>query len=275
LETLPNIIFSPAEVELYPVVKYIKYQLFSSPGKGHGIHSPFVFDLVDRVFRNKNTPVVVFNIEQLRKRLTSNNREISVKDMGSGSKRMKSNLRKISSIAKYSSVPARYGRLLASLAGEFGGSGTLELGTSLGISTMYLAAGQKEGKVYTIEGCPETLSAARENFSSCGFEGITAYCGSFDEMIPRFGEENITAGLVFIDGDHRKESVLRYYEKVKQFTDSRSVIVLDDIHVSKGMGEAWEHIKNDPGISVTVDLYRFGLVFFRKGMTRADYEIRY
>jgi predicted O-methyltransferase YrrM len=184
-------------------------------------------------------------------------------------------LRKIADIAKYSPTPPKYGRFLMNMAISFGGAGILELGTSLGISTMYLAAGQKYGSVYTIEGCSGTLSVALENFAECGFKNIISYCGSFDGMLPEFSKEKITPGLVFIDGDHRKEAVLRYFQEVKEITDDKSVIIIDDIHLSSEMGEAWEEIKMDKRTSVTIDIFRFGIVFFRGGMTRSDYVIRY
>jgi uracil phosphoribosyltransferase len=94
-------------------------------------------------------------------------------------------------------------------------------------------------------------------------------------MIPEFCKEGLTPGVVFIDGDHRKESVIRYFEKVKEFTDDRSVIIFDDIHISSEMGEAWEIIKKDKRTSISIDIFRFGIVFFRSGMTRSDYVIRY
>jgi predicted O-methyltransferase YrrM len=262
-------------MSFYSIIKYLQYSLLSAHKKGHGIHSPFVFDLIERVFRNKTTPAVLLDIENRRKKLIGDERVISVNDLGSGSKRIKDNLRKISDIARFSSVPEKYGRLLANLAASFGDPGILELGTSLGISTMYLAAGQKEGRVHTIEGCQATLSVAVENFDHCGFNRIVSYSGSFDEMIPLYSAANTQPGIVFIDGDHRKDSVIRYFRKAKEFTGENSVIILDDIHISSEMGEAWEEIKKDENISVTIDIYRFGIVFFRRGMTRSDYVIRY
>jgi len=262
-------------MSFYIIKKYLHYKLFSSHKRGHGIHSPFVFELIEKVFRNKTVPVVVLDIEKRRDQLKADKRLISVNDLGKGSKRIKGNLRKISDIAKYSSTPAKFGRILTNLAASFGDRGILELGTSLGISTMYLAAGQREGRVHTIEGCSETLSVARENFANCGFNGIKSYSGSFDEMIPEFCKERLTPGVVFIDGDHRKESVIRYFEKVKEFTDDRSVIIFDDIYASSEMGEAWEIIKKDKRTSISIDIFRFGIVFFRSGMTRSDYVIRY
>jgi predicted O-methyltransferase YrrM len=259
----------------YTIKKYLQYRLFSSHRRGYGIHSPFVFELIENVFRNKTAPAVVLDIEKRRNKLMRDKREITVNDLGSGSKRIKGNLRKISDIAQYSSSPEKYGCLLTNIAASFGDSGILELGTSLGIGTMYLAAGQKEGRVHTIEGCPATLSVAQDNFVNCGFNTIKSYSGSFDEMIPEFCKEQIIPGVVFIDGDHRKKSVIRYFEKVKKFTDDSSVIILDDIHYSSEMGDAWEEIKKDKSISITIDIFRFGIVFFRRGMTRSDYVIRY
>jgi predicted O-methyltransferase YrrM len=271
----PYLIILSKNMSYYTIKKYLNYRLFSAHKRGHGIHSPFVFDLIEKVFRNKTAPTVVLDIEALRKKLNSDKRVISVTDMGAGSKRIKGNLRKISDIARFSSVPPKYGRLLTAMAASFGDTGILELGSSLGISTMYLAAGQKDGRVYTIEGCPATLSVARENFGHCGFTAIRSYSGSFDEMIPEFCDEGLIPGIVFIDGDHRKESVIRYFEKAKEFTGDKSVIIFDDIHTSAEMGEAWEEIKRDKKISITIDILRFGIVFFRGGMTRSDYVIRY
>jgi predicted O-methyltransferase YrrM len=259
----------------YTIKKYLQYRLFSSHKRGHGIHSPFVFELIEMVFRNKTVPAVVLDIEKLRVQLKADKRQISVNDLGSGSKKIKGRLRKVADIARYSPVPPKYGRILTNMAHYFGDNGILELGTSLGISTMYLAAGQKEGRVYTIEGCSGTLSLAIENFAKCGFGNIISFGGSFDEMIPEFCREKVTPGVVFIDGDHRKDSVLRYFEKAKEFTGDASAIILDDIHISTEMGEAWEVIKKDNRVSVTIDINRFGIVFFRKGMTRSDYVIRY
>ncbi len=255
-------------------LKYIKYNLFSRHRRGHGIHSPFVFDLVSRVFRNKIDPDVVLMIERLRKKLICDKRTIKVLDLGSGSV-IKSDLRKISDIVKYSSVPPQYGILLANLASEFGKQGIIEFGTCLGISTMYLAAGCRDSVIYTMEGCPEISSVAAANFSAAGFDNIKLMTGPFDELLPEIKRKATGPGIVFIDGNHRKEPVLKYFSEMADISDKNTVIVLDDIHISDEMEEAWEEIKGDGNVSFTIDLYRMGLVFFRKGMSHIDYVIRY
>jgi predicted O-methyltransferase YrrM len=262
-------------MNFYSFSKYMKYYLFSTHKRGHGIHSPFVFNLITKVFRNKINPEVVFNIEKIRQMMISDNRKINVTDYGSGSERMKSNLRKVSEIAKYSAVPRKYGILLAQLSEEFGKPDILELGTSLGFSTMYMAAGSPEVIVHTIEGCPETSEIAKSNFERSGLENIRMYTGSFDEILPEIKQQKIRPGLVFIDGDHRKEPVLNYFYKIADMSDIQSVIVIDDIYSSSEMGEAWEEIKKFKKVTLTVDICRMGLVFFREGITRSDFIVRY
>ncbi len=256
-------------------LNYINYHLFSRHRRGHGIHSPFVFDLVLQVFRNKIDPDVVLLIERLRKKLICDNRKIKVLDLGSGSSVIKSDLRKISDIAKYSSVPPKYGVLLTNLASEFGKQGIIEFGTSFGISTMYLASGCRDSVIYTMEGCPEISSIAAENFSAAKFDNIRLMTGPFDELLPEIKRKATGPGIVFIDGNHRKEPVLKYFSEMVEISDKNTVIVLDDIHLSDEMEEAWEEIKGIENVSFTIDLYRMGLVFFRKGMSHIDYVIRY
>lgn len=253
-------------------LKYLHYLIFSQSRKGHGIHSPFVFKLVSCVFRNKTGRDVVLMIEKIREMNLSDKRIIPVIDLGAGSTRMKSNLRKVSDIASHSAVPKKYGILLMNLAGEYGVENIIEFGTSLGISTLYMAKGSPGTMVYTMEGCPETSEVARENFSIAGAENINLLTGVFDDLLT---DLKFRPGMVFIDGDHRRESVVRYFRKMSGLSHNDTVIVIDDIHHSKEMEEAWDEIKRDEKVSFTVDIFRMGIVFFRKGMSRYNYVIRY
>lgn len=242
---------------------------------GHGIHSPFVFSLVSKIFRNKISSDVVCKIETIRKRLISDHRVIEVKDYGYGSVMRKRNLRRVSEIARYSSVPAKYGKLLAGLSSEFGRNSIVEFGTSFGISTMYMAASNPCSVVYSMEGSPAISEIAELNFRDAGLTNIKLFTGSFENVLPEIEAENICPGLVFIDGNHRKEATVEYFNRLAELSDNNTVIVIDDIYYSPGMAEAWREIKQNMKVSFTVDIFRMGLVFFREGMTRFDYIIRY
>lgn len=259
----------------FRTLRYIEYLMFAGHRRGHGIHSPFVFDLVNRVFRNKRDAQVVLTIENLRKKNISDQRTIDVLDLGAGSYRMKTNSRRVSEIARYTAVPAKYGLLLANLAAEYGNPSVVEFGTSLGISTMYLASGCPGSVVYTMEGCPDVCLSAKENFREGGFGNITLMDGSFDNLLPLLRKKNVKPGLAFIDGDHKKEPVIRYVKELRKMSEDDLVIVIDDIHYSSEMEDAWNEIGWGGNVTLTIDLYRMGLVFFRKGLIRSGYTIRY
>lgn len=255
--------------------RFVVYCLFSSHKRGHGIHSPFIFDLVSRVFRNKSDHNIVSSIEKIRKNLVSDRRMITVNDLGSGSVVGKSKIRKVSDIARYSPVTPKYGKLLANLSAEFGTGGIVEMGTSLGISTMYLAMANESATIHTIEGCASCAEIAAENFYKAGLTNIELHNGPFNAVLPELVKSGIRPGLIFVDGNHRKEPVISYFEILSEISDEHTVMIFDDINDSREMYEAWNVIKKDKKVSLTVDIFRMGLVFFRGGVTRNDYIIRY
>ena len=259
----------------FRIIKYLRYIFVSINRKGHGIHSPFVFDIVSRVFRNKTDPSVVCKIEKVRKSLIRDKRIIEVNDLGAGFDKQRNNLKSVSDIARYSAVPGKYGKLLANMAAEFGRPLIVEFGTSLGISTMYMASSCKETLVYSMEGCHETAGIAERNFKEAGLKNIRVIVGSFERSIPDIVRLNIKPGLVFIDGNHRKEPLLEYFGNMAEISDNNTVIIIDDIYYSREMEEAWNEIKRYEKVSLTIDTFRFGIVFFRKGIGHKNYNIRY
>ena len=267
--------YFPRGMNFFYSIRFLRYLLISRHIRGHGIHSPFVFDLVARVFRNKINPAIVLNIENIRKKRNTDKRRIHVADLGAGSVRMKNNLKRISDITKYSAVPAKYCSLLANMAQEFGNNSIVELGTSLGLSTMYMAAQRPDTVVYTIEGCPVLSKIAEENFNIAGLENIRLLNGSFDDKLPELIDNGVNPGLVFIDGNHRKEPVLKYFARITEMINMDSVVIIDDIHLSEEMEEAWSEIRKMKNVSFTIDIFRMGMVFFRKGMNHFDYIIKY
>ena len=259
----------------FRISRYLKYLIIARGHMGHGIHSPFVFDLTARVLRNKLNPAIVSEIEAARKKLLKDDRVIKVADMGSGTHEGKNPYRKVSEIARSSPVPGSYGILLAAMAEEFGKPLIVEFGTSLGISTMYLASSCREAVVCTMEGSESIAAIAAENFEKAGLTNVRLMKGSFGELLPEVFASGIKPGLIFIDGDHRKEPLLGYFKKLAEVSGDRTVIIIDDINYSREMEEAWNFIKEDERVTLTIDIFRMGIVFFRKGMTGKNFVIRY
>src|SRR5258708_15112664 len=235
--------------------KYLWYYLTAANGKGHGIHSPFVFDFVTKLLNDSQPYAAYEPIERLRRRLHGNNTMINLADMGAGSAyKSAMHTRSIADIAKRAAKPRRLGQLLYRVARHYKPTRILELGTSLGISTAYLAADAPAATVYTIEGAPAIAALAGDNLQTLG---LPAKCitGSFDDVLPNLLPAIHPIDLVFIDGNHRQEPTLHYFNLLLPHLSKNSILIFDDIHWSAEMEAAWATIKADPHVLLTIDLF--------------------
>lgn len=256
------------------VKSYLKY-IIRAKGP-HGTHSPFVFSFINEVLKDKRTFYAFEEIENLRTKLLSDSTEIEITDFGAGSQHSRTNTRKISEIAKNAGRTKKYGELLFRIANYFQLNNVLELGTSLGLGTSYLAKARENSQVITIEGCPAIHKQAKENFESIGIKNTNPYLGNFDDMLDHVLESHPKFDLIFVDGNHRKVPTLKYFNLLKKYIHSNSLIVFDDIHWSAEMSEAWNEIKKDPQVKVSLDLFQFGLVFFMKEVKeKQEFTLRY
>jgi predicted O-methyltransferase YrrM len=253
--------------------KYLKYSRLKK--NAHGIHSPFVFGLYNYVINHKAHYYAYPLLDSIRNELLKDQRMISIKDLGAGSGFGLRDKRKIKQIAKTSAKSPKHARLLFRLANHFQPKTILEIGTSLGISTMHLAIAQAKSKVITIEGCPETRKIALENFEKAGLDNIVSHEGNFDTLLPGILSETNQLDLVFFDGNHRKEPTLKYFEMCLKKAGNESVFIFDDIYWSKEMADAWETIKAHPKVTVSIDLFQLGIVFFRKEQAKEHFILSY
>jgi len=138
------------------------------------------------------------------------------------------------------------------------------MGTSLGISTLYQATAVRSAKVITLEGCPQISAIARENFRWLGTNNVELMTGDFAGTLPKALDKIKCLDYAFFDGNHRKVPTLEYFEKALEYAHEDSIFVFDDIYWSDEMREAWEEIKANPKVTLTIDLFYVGIVFFRK-----------
>jgi predicted O-methyltransferase YrrM len=243
--------------------KYLRFYLSASNGKGHGIHSPFIYQFVRNVLNDNKKYSSYAAIEEARKRLLKDHQIIEVEDKGAGSTVSKSSQRKISEIARSALKSPKYAQLLFRIVNYYQPAHILELGTSLGITTAYLASANANAKLTTIEGSPAIAAKALENFKRLDFRNINLVTGDFKHALKPALEQLSTVDLAFIDGNHRKEPTLQYFEEILEHSHSKTILVFDDIHWSAEMEEAWTVIKRHASVTCTVDLFFLGLVFLR------------
>ena len=241
----------------------------------HGVHSPFVYDLISQVLRPSDELPEFAPMEKLREDLLHSEQTIRVNDLGAGSRVFDLPARRVADIARSAMKPPRQAQLLFRLARYFQAEHVLELGTSFGISTLYLAKGAEEGQVTTIEGCPQTCRIAQHHFEQLKQRNIQPVLGSFRTRLPEVLGRMERLDLAFIDGHHAKEPTLEYFEQCLAKAHNDTVFVFDDIHWSRGMEEAWEMIKAHERVTVTIDLYNMGLVFLRREQVPQHFVLRY
>ncbi|MEH6304942.1 class I SAM-dependent methyltransferase [Olivibacter sp. CPCC 100613] len=241
----------------------------------HGVHSPFVYKLIDEVIYDFSAQPYEDEIERKRLALKKDTRIITVTDYGAGSMLNNGKQKAVGTIARNALKPKRIAQLIARLAHHFAPSTIIELGTCLGITTAYLAKANPDASLITVEGCPQTAAIAQQTLDALGASHVQLKIGNFDTLLPQLIQEQEKIDFLFLDGNHRKDATLNYFYHCLPKTHPQSVLIFDDIYWSKGMKEAWQEIKNHPQVSLTIDLFFIGLVFFRTGQEKEHFKVKY
>jgi predicted O-methyltransferase YrrM len=257
-------------------IKYLHYYLTASNRKGHGMHSPFVFDFITKVLNDKTNYPAYRQVEDLRKQLLKNETLLSVEDMGAGSVISKTNQRSVASIVKHAAKPKKFGQLLYRMVKTYQPQSIIELGTSLGITTSYLSLAKPDVKIITMEGSPAIAAAAKENFKELKLDNVSLVKGNFDHTLSSILSDLACVDFCFIDGNHRQEPTARYFQQLLPRINNESILIFDDIHWSKEMEQAWETIKEHDAVRCSIDLFFIGIVLFRQEFKeKQHFKIRF
>ncbi len=238
----------------------------------HGVHSPFVYGLITQSWYDNQHFEAYNTLDSHRKALRASPEKITVADFGAGSRVFRSDYRKVAHIAKHAGISRKRQQLLFRMARYFQPHTIVELGTSVGLATAALSMGAPRAKVTTVEGCPATAAVARRFFTQFGFQNIDLHTMVFDDFLT--SEISAEIDMVFIDGNHSKEATLHYFEQLLPHCHNDTVLIFDDIHWSPPMTEAWNGIKSHPRVTVSIDTFQWGLVFFRKEQQQQHFTIR-
>ncbi|MGM0565139.1 MAG: O-methyltransferase [Bacteroidota bacterium] len=261
--------------EVFQTYEFLKYQLFAKSIKT--IHPPFAYDLVQHLKSQEMPPDHKRAIFSIKRKAANNNNIIEHTDMGASAngKDYIRTFKKVADIAARSGISHKYGKLLYHLVNYFKPENILEMGTSLGISTLYLSLANKKANIITMEGCAETAHVAKSYIKKGGAENVKVYVGGFDSLLPQALQEMPSVDLIFYDGHHKYNPTMEYFRKSKPYAHDNTVFVFDDIHWSKEMHKAWRHIIHDKDVTLSLDFFQLGIVFFKKGISKQNLIIRY
>jgi predicted O-methyltransferase YrrM len=244
-------------------LKYLQYYFTASNSKGHGMHSPFVFDFINHVLNNRMNYRVPEGIERIRSKLLQDNSLIEVEDHGAGSAQTREAKRKISAIAATALKNKKYNSLFYRLVSHYKPNHIIELGTSLGLTTASMALANPHASITTVEGSASIAKEAGKTFSELALGNIDLLNAPFDKVLSNIITTLPQIDLVYIDGNHQLEPTLHYFNQVIPFVHNDTILVFDDIHWSSGMEEAWKRIRASESVRATIDIFFLGFVFFR------------
>ncbi|MFP4557292.1 MAG: O-methyltransferase [Bacteroidales bacterium] len=254
---------------------YMSFLVSAKSTAGHGIHSPFVYGFVNEVLNSKDKWQETINeIEWFRNWQVNSGVSLGCSFYGAGS-RVHTKPTSLCRIIKDSSVSPKIGGLLFRLAKWVNAQNILELGTSVGMSTLYLASACPNGLVTTLEGDSQRLEIAKSSFDYLGYSNISVVEGDFDTRIGGVLDASPKFDLVFFDGNHKAEPTLRYFRQCLEKKHNDSVFVFDDIRWSNEMFRAWQVISHHKSVSISIDLFNVGVVIFRKGIAKQNFMINF
>jgi predicted O-methyltransferase YrrM len=240
----------------------------------HSIHSPFFFDFYKQVIKKDPDDTRFHEVEELRKKLLINKSELKIKDLGAQSSHFSNGTRTISQVAATSLCPAKYGRLLLRIIEQQRAKEVLELGTSMGLTSLYLGLNPNT-HVTTFEGNPALINIALTHFESFEKKNIDLVEGNIDYTLPQFILQSAKIDFVFMDANHRYEPTLQYFKLLTKRMAPGGIIVLDDIYHSPEMTRAWQELRKHQLVYGSIDLFRMGILFFDPALNRQHYTWSY
>ena len=247
------------------VLKYINYRLTAYTE--HDLHSPFLYNFYMELIKNEHPFSDFDELNIIRKQLQLNTTTLEITDFGAGSKKIShkgnTNKRQIKQIAKHGIAQKKQAEFLYRLLNKFNPKTIVELGTSVGLTTLYLSKALPKSTIYTIEGCPNLFEFSKELFKTENANNITSINGNFNIEFPKLLQQIDSLDFLYIDGNHAYEPTINYFKLALDKKKSNSIFVFDDINWSDDMKKAWKEICEHKEVTLSLDLFYFGIVFFK------------
>jgi predicted O-methyltransferase YrrM len=248
-------------MELKTALKYINYKLTAYTE--HDLHSPFLFNFYMELIKNMHPFGDFEDLNIIRKDLQTNSTSIEISDFGAGSKKLKSNRRQVNDIAKHGIAQKKQAEFLYRLLNKFNPKTVIELGTSIGLTSLYLSKAVPKSTIYTIEGCPNLYQFSKHLFKEQLVSNIVSINGNFNTEFPKLLSQIDSLDFLYLDGNHAYEPTMDYFKLALEKKNTHSIFVFDDIYWSEGMQQAWKEICDHKEVTLSLDLFYFGIVFFR------------
>ncbi len=254
-------------------IHYLKH--IKNANNRHGVHSPFVYNLIDEVIYNFKDNEDYVEIENLRKKLLKNQNYLTITDLGAGSHINNNKQKKVKQIAKNALKPKKLAQLIYRLVKHNKPTNAIEFGTCLALTTAYISKAAPLANIITMEGCPQTATLASQNLNPLKANNVEVLVGDFNQNLPEILSTLPQVDFVFVDGNHQEKATINYFELLLPKAHENSLFIFDDIYWSAGMKKAWQQIKQHPQVTLTIDLFWIGLVFFKTDREKEHFKVQF
>ncbi len=226
----------------YPtkIYRYIRFR------RGHGVHSPFAFNLINKVIEEKKIFYIFEETEKLRSQFQLKRRK-----------------------------KKKYGQLLFRLVNFFKPNHVLQIGFSREVEILYLLSALDKGKLTLLEENITDISLAE--MISNQFKPFEIKPAINIETLDSIRNKNHIPDFVFFNITHNTEMTYALLEKILSNIDEHThvIFVIDSIRKNKEMKNLWKTITSNPKVTITMDLYVLGLVIFNKKLYKRNYKVHF
>lgn len=238
--------------------------------KGYGVHSPFVFNLITKVIEERCSYYSFYDIELIRKQLLFRDNIITYPD-----RQQKGVVRSrtVGEIVGREAIKPKHGALLFRLTNYFKSKNILQLGPSMGLSTLYLTSYATGLKCIALENIPEFASIAQIAFDKAARNPVDLRTGSYKELLPQALKDIKQLDFVFFNTLYEQQNNIWLFNECVKQVHNETIFVFEGIKASRKMREFWKEVCSYPEVTVTVDLYSMGIVFFNKKLHKRDYIV--
>ncbi len=258
-------------MNLFRLKSYLNFLVNST--NQHGIHPPFLYGFVTKCLYAEIDNETLNVLKKSRQKILESDEVISMIDHGAGSQNFSSQKRSVSNVAMRAGMRLHQSKLMNKIIRYFDVKTALEFGTSVGLGSVAMASKNPSLSLDTVDACPNTSAVAKKNFQKLNLDNISVYNKDFNTFIDHLDQQK-TYDLIYIDGDHKKDATLAYFDRLKKHSHQQSILIFDDIYWSSDMKEAWQCITEDKDVKLSLDLYFWGIVFFKPELTKQHFRIR-
>lgn len=225
---------------LYKKVRLPKRLLYKvRHHRGHGVHSPFVFNLINKVIEEKSPYYAYLDIR-----------------------------REVNKIITPSLYVQKQNLLAFRLVNYFNAFNILELGSKFGVNTLSMLTFSKQAHCYCYEPDIQKKEIAEKILNNY-LSQVTFLNSPFDIKV------NALFDAIFIDLKHNSCIAKDNFDQVLALCSEKTFLFVDGIRENEKLNQIWSCLSDNERRTAKLDFFHFGILFFNKQVSRWDYQISF